>query len=83
MTNLNNGAEVDAIEGAYREQIQALFKILVTNIIADGNEKALARFTAGMNVAKQARQLALAAVGSPASAVAMMPRSKRAKGKRA
>jgi len=80
MPSPGSSAETAAIDAAYEAEIQMLFKVLVTNIIDDGSgEKALAKFATGLKVARQARELALSAVGPAAPAVAMMSRSKRAK----
>jgi hypothetical protein len=82
MPTAGDSTDTNAIESAYQEQIQVLFKMLVTNIVDGGNnQKALAKFTAGLNVTRQAKQLALGAIGSAAPAMAMMSRGKRAKGK--
>ena len=59
--------EATAIEAAYDDQVQALFKVLFINL---GNEpvshetdqQCVAKFTAGLNVAKRAKDLALKAV---------------------
>jgi hypothetical protein len=67
-------AETSAIDAAYQEQIQALFKVLVNNIIDEPishqtDQQSLAKFTTGLNVARRARQLALSAV-APTEAAA-------------
>ena len=67
MPSSRDDAETSAIHAAYQEQIKALFKVLVNNIIDEPishqtDQHSLAKFTAGLNVAKRARQLALSAV---------------------
>ena len=67
MPSSGDDSETSAIEAAYQEQIHALFKVLVNNLIDEPishqtDQQSLAKFTAGLNVAKRARQLALSAV---------------------
>jgi hypothetical protein len=67
MPSSGDDSERSAIEAAYQEQIHALFKVLVNNLIDEPishqtDQQSLAKFTAGLNVAKRARQLALSAV---------------------
>lgn len=67
MPSSRDDAETSAIHAAYQEQIKALFKVLVNNIIDEPishqtDQQSLAKFTTGLNVAKRARQLALSAV---------------------
>ena len=67
MPSSGDDSETSAIKAAYQEQIHALFKVLVNNLIDEPisrqtDQQSLAKFTAGLNVAKRARQLALNAV---------------------
>ena len=62
MPSSRDDAETSAIHAAYQEQIKALFKVLVNNIIDEPishqtDQQSLAKFTTGLNVAKRARQL--------------------------
>ena len=64
--------EVDAIEGAFADQIKQLYKVLVANLVDSGSgagaeQKSVERFLAGMKVSKRARELALAAVSGSAT----------------
>jgi hypothetical protein len=73
MPSSRDDAETSAIHAAYQEQIQALFKVLVNNIIDEPishqtDQQSLAKFTTGLNVAKRARQLALSAVAPTVAA---------------
>jgi len=75
--------EVDAIEQAYAAQVQALFRQLITNVgdegvTRQGDEQSVAKFTAGLAIAKRARDLALKAVAPiPRATLAKARRSKR------
>jgi hypothetical protein len=73
MPSSRDDAETSAIHAAYQEQIRALFKVLVNNIIDEPishqtDQQSLAKFTTGLNVAKRARQLALSAVAPTVAA---------------
>jgi hypothetical protein len=62
-----------ALSTLYQEQIQALFKVLVNNIIDEPishqtDQQSLAKFTTGLKGAKRARQLALSAVAPTVAA---------------
>ena len=71
---LTETTESGAIEGAYGDQVKTLYKVLVSNLIdssgsSDGEKKSLDRFSAGLRVARKARELALkATAGMPAEA---------------
>jgi hypothetical protein len=76
MPNSVNSLEVSAIEVAYQGEIQALFKVLIKNLIDEPNshetdQDCLSKFMAGLSVAKRARQLAISAVAAKASARAV------------
>ena len=60
MPNSSDSPEATAIEEAYEDQIKAIFKTLFDNLIDEPNtEQSVAKFTAGLNTAKRARDLAL------------------------
>ena len=78
--------EAGAIQDAYQAQVQALFKVLVTNIVDEPvshetDQQCLDKFTAGLNIAKRAKQLALSAVALTPGARAVSARRTRAKNK--
>jgi hypothetical protein len=84
----NSTPEADAIEQGYEDEIIALFRTLFTNLIDEpAEQQSVAKFTAGLNVAKRARDLALGVIQPRSSAKRALqkPRSKRARraGKRA
>jgi len=59
--------EAAAIEAAYQDQVQALFKVLFVNLVDEpvshqNDQQCVEKFTAGLNVAKRARDLALKVV---------------------
>jgi hypothetical protein len=86
MANLGTSPEAGAIESAYEAQVQALFKVLVTNIGDEPvshqtDQQCLDKFTAGLNVAKRAKQLALSVTPSPTPTRAISVRKRKAKGK--
>jgi hypothetical protein len=70
MPNSGSGPEASAIEEAYAEQIRGLFKVLFTNLIdtSGSDRQSVTKFSAGLNLAKRARDLALGAIESPSSA---------------
>ena len=82
MPNPKDSSEVSAIEAAYTAEIQELFKVLLRNLILEPNspeadQQSLSKFTAGLSVAKRARQLAVGAVApSPATKVARRAKPK-------
>jgi hypothetical protein len=64
MPNADNSPEATAIEVAYEAQVQALFKSLITNlgdepVSHQTDQQCVDKFTAGLNIAKRAKQLAL------------------------
>ena len=64
MPNSGNSPEATAIEVAYEAQVQALFKSLITNlgdepVSHQTDQQCVDKFTAGLNIAKRAKQLAL------------------------
>ena len=86
MANLGTSPEAGAIESAYEGQVQALFKVLITNIGDEPvshqtDQQCLDKFTAGLNVAKRAKQLALSVTSSPMPTRAVSVRKRKAKGK--
>lgn len=84
MPNPGNISEVSAIDAAYQGEIQALFKVLIKKLIDEPNshetdQQCLSKFTAGLSVARRARQLALSAVAPIASARALRRATPKAK----
>jgi hypothetical protein len=78
----NSTPEADAIEQGYEDEIRELFRTLFTNLIDEPVEQqSVAKFTAGLNAAKRARDLALGVIQSRSSAKRALrqPRSKRAR----
>ena len=66
MPKPSSSPEARAINAAYEEHVQTLFRGLITNIgeqpvTHKTDEELLARFAAGLDVAKRARTLALSA----------------------
>jgi hypothetical protein len=85
MPNLSNGPEAVAIEAAYETHVQTLFRALITNlgdqpVSHETDQQSVAKFTAGLNIAKRAKQLALSTVG-PASPARIATRSRNRKGR--
>jgi hypothetical protein len=69
MPNSSNSSETTAIQAAYEGQVQTLFKSLITNlgdqpISHQTDQQCVDKFTAGLNIARRARQLALNVVVS-------------------
>lgn len=59
--------ETAAVDDAFRDQVQVLFRVLVANLVErtvthDSEQKCLDRFVAGLTFARQARVLALSVV---------------------
>jgi hypothetical protein len=78
----NSTPEADAIEQGYEDEIIALFRTLFTNLIDEpAEQQSVAKFTAGLNAAKRARDLALGVVQPRSSAKRALrqTRSKRAR----
>jgi hypothetical protein len=64
MPNADNSPEATAIDVAYEAQVQALFKSLITNlgdepVSHQTDQQCVDKFTAGLNIAKRAKQLVL------------------------
>ena len=78
----NGSPEAAAIEAAYEAHVQTLFRTLIANLI-DGpvsgqtDRQSLARFVAGLDMAKRAKQSALSVV-VPASRGAVSRRTRLA-----
>jgi hypothetical protein len=56
--------EAAAIEMAYEDQVRALFKILVSNLVdeavsQENDQQCVDKFTAGLKIARRPRELAL------------------------
>jgi hypothetical protein len=81
MPGISSSAEASAIEDAYSEQIRGLFKVLFTNLIDQpgSDQQSASRFATGMTRAKRARDLALAAIESPAAETRALARSTRSR----
>jgi hypothetical protein len=69
--------EATAIEVAYEDQVKALFKVLVANLVEEpvsheADRQCVDKFAAGLKLAKRARELALNVVvpASPAKKIA-------------
>jgi len=67
--------EASAIDAAYEEQVQNLFRILVTNlgdepVSHQSDQQCLAKFTAGLAIARRARKLALSVLTAQPAEVA-------------
>jgi len=78
----NSSPEADAIEQGYENEIRELYRTLFTNLIDEpAEQQSVTKFTAGLNTAKRARDLALGVIGppSPAKRALRQPRSKRAR----
>jgi hypothetical protein len=75
--------DVEAIEGAYQDQIKALFKVLLTAVIThEPDAQSLERFQTGLDMARRAKQMALGAlVATPRGREAPRPRRARARPK--
>jgi hypothetical protein len=83
MPNPSNSPEAAAIEAAYETHVQTLFRSLITNlgdqpVSHETDQQSVAKFTAGLSIAKRAKQLALSAVG-PALPARIATRSKKRK----
>jgi hypothetical protein len=83
MPSATSTPEVGAVESAYQDQIKLLFSTLCTNlsqqpVTHQTDQQCVDRFTAGFQVAKRARVLALDVVGaaSPATAAAQLRKRK-------
>jgi hypothetical protein len=85
MPNSSSGSEASAIEEAYADEVKGLFKILFTNLIdaPAADQQSAARFAAGLNRAKRARELALAAIETPSSQARALRGPKRSRKTRA
>jgi hypothetical protein len=84
MPNPSNSPEAAAIEAAYETHVQTLFRSLITNlgdqpVSHESDQQSVAKFTAGLNIAKRAKQLALSAVGPALPARIAASQSKKRK----
>jgi hypothetical protein len=73
--------EATAIEVAYEDEVKALFKVLVANLADEPvshevDQQCVDKFTAGLKLAKRARELALNVV-VPASPAKIAPSRKK------
>ena len=78
----NSSPEADAIEQGYENEIRELYRTLFTNLIDEpAEQQSVTKFTAGLNAAKCARDLALGVIQPRSSAKRALrqPRSKRAR----
>lgn len=67
--------EETAIEDAFQEQVRSLYRVLVSNLIDGGSdEKPIEAFSAGLKIARRAKELASSA--SKASPAKRPARSK-------
>jgi hypothetical protein len=63
----NESPEARAIEAAYGDQVELLFKVLITNLAdrkvsKQTEQQCVDKFTAGLGTAKRARRLTLGAL---------------------
>ena len=63
----SGGSEVDTIDAAYADHLRVLFRVLIDNLSEerathDTDQDALDRFSAGLKIARRARELARSAV---------------------
>ena len=74
-----------AIEEAYSDEIRELFKVLFTNLIDSpgSDQQSAAKFAAGLNRAKRARDLALAAIATASAQTRALRRPKQGRKKMA
>ena len=77
--------EAAAIEAAYEEQVKTLFKVLTENLAIEtvsheNDQQSVAKFAAGLTIARRAKDLALDAVMAtpPATNIATTPATKTA-----
>lgn len=64
--------EASAIEDAYAEQLKKLYSVFVSNLVdagAGGEQKSIERFTAGVNVSRRAKDLALVVLSKSSPAM--------------
>jgi hypothetical protein len=75
-------SDADCIQSGYEDAVGGLFKQLFDNLVGQpdgpGDQRYLAMFTTGYNMAKHAKALALGVVGGPAPAVAAAKTRRRA-----
>ena len=83
MPNLSSSTEASAIEEAYSDEIRELFKVLFTNLIDSpgSDQQSAAKFAAGLNRAKRARDLALAAIATASAQTRASRRPKQGRKK--
>jgi hypothetical protein len=68
-------SDADCIQAAYEDAIQATFKSFVSNLLSQGDNKALSEFTSGLQLVRKAKTLALGVVQNPPSAEAAVARA--------
>jgi len=77
----NTSIDSDAIDAAYRDKLRELYLTLVRNLIerpdSHGEQTSVELFTNGLNIARRARELALAAVDGPATVAALAAKAKK------
>lgn len=71
----------DAIDAAYRDKLGDLYVTMVRNLIerpdSHGEQTSVELFTNGLNLARRARDLALAAVDGPPNVAASASKAKK------
>ena len=79
MPNLSSSTEASAIEEAYSDEIRELFKVLFTNLIDSpgSDQQSATKFAAGLDRAKRARDLALAAIATASAQTRALRRPKQ------
>ena len=68
-------SDADCIQAGYEDAIQATFKSFVSNLLSQGDNKALSEFTSGLQLVRKARTLALGVVQAAPSAAAVAARA--------
>ena len=76
--------EATAIEAAYQDQVMTLFKVLADNLAIEpvtheSDQQSVAKFTAGLNIARRAKDLALNAAGAALPTTETVARHKKSK----
>jgi hypothetical protein len=64
-------SDAECIQAAYEDAMQATFKSFVSNLLSQGDNKALSEFTSGLQLVRTAKTLALGVIQNPPSGVAV------------
>jgi hypothetical protein len=65
-------SDADCIQAAYEDAIQATFKSFVSNLLSQGDNKALSEFASGLQLVRKAKTLALGVIQNPPSGAAVL-----------